>query len=378
MKRILILTASFGEGHNAAARNLRDALLHTSGGKVIVEVVDLFAQSMPRANSLCRSLYLSGINRAPSIWNAAYRFVDNTRFIHRNLYLFSSAIHRLRQILEEEKPVAVCCTYPLFTAFLEKIRQTGGPHLPELTLTIVTDSITINSIWYATQPDLFIVPNPETAEVLVDAGISPRKILEHGFPVPLTFTLPGEQPVLHPPGPENPPSILYMGNSLPHLSPKIIETLLAHENWHITAAIGRDETLIQSLRDTFSTAVEQGRLTLLGWAKNMPRLIMSHHFVIGKAGGATVQETIAARTPLIVTQIVPGQEEGNYTLLQRHDCAALATTPAAIADTIATALKDDAHGWHAWRARLETLSRPDAALRTADYLLQRTHATQHY
>ena len=26
MKRILILTAGFGEGHNAAARNIRDAL----------------------------------------------------------------------------------------------------------------------------------------------------------------------------------------------------------------------------------------------------------------------------------------------------------------------------------------------------------------
>ena len=33
--------------------------------------------------------------------------------------------------------------------------------------------------------------------------------------------------------------------------------------------------------------------------------------------GAT-QEAIAARCPMIVNQIVPGQEEGNYELLRRH------------------------------------------------------------
>ena len=41
MKKILILTASFGDGHNAAARNLRDAIeLLTDDAKV--EVLDVF------------------------------------------------------------------------------------------------------------------------------------------------------------------------------------------------------------------------------------------------------------------------------------------------------------------------------------------------
>ena len=39
MKKVLILTAGFGEGHNAAARNLRDALEFISD-EVKVEVLD--------------------------------------------------------------------------------------------------------------------------------------------------------------------------------------------------------------------------------------------------------------------------------------------------------------------------------------------------
>ena len=62
---------------------------------------------------------------------------------------------------------------------------------------------------------------------------------------------------------------------------------------------------------------EQGeRASHLGWTNQMPELMMSHHLVISKAGGATVQEAIAARCPMIVNQVIPGQEEGNAELIE--------------------------------------------------------------
>ena len=42
MKKILIFTAGFGEGHNTAARNIRDALEHIAPDEARVEVLDLF------------------------------------------------------------------------------------------------------------------------------------------------------------------------------------------------------------------------------------------------------------------------------------------------------------------------------------------------
>jgi processive 1,2-diacylglycerol beta-glucosyltransferase len=51
MKKILILTAGFGDGHNAAARNLREAIdLVTDDAKV--EVVDLFESTYSALNTL--------------------------------------------------------------------------------------------------------------------------------------------------------------------------------------------------------------------------------------------------------------------------------------------------------------------------------------
>jgi hypothetical protein len=57
MKKVLILTAGFGEGHNAAARNLRDALEFISD-EVQVEVLDLFESSYGSMNTLARSVRL--------------------------------------------------------------------------------------------------------------------------------------------------------------------------------------------------------------------------------------------------------------------------------------------------------------------------------
>ncbi len=53
------------------------------------------------------------------------------------------------------------------------------------------------------------------------------------------------------------------------------------------------------------------RSRCIGWTDRIPTLLQTHHCVISKAGGAAVQEAMAARCPLLIDYIVPGQEEGN-------------------------------------------------------------------
>ena len=76
MKKILILTAGFGEGHNSAARGLRQALAQVGGRQVQVQVHDLFADTYGMANDWVREAYLGLINHAPHVWAAIYRVLD--------------------------------------------------------------------------------------------------------------------------------------------------------------------------------------------------------------------------------------------------------------------------------------------------------------
>jgi len=136
-------------------------------------------------------------------------------------------------------------------------------------------------------------------------------------------------------------------------------TLLRRTDWELTFAVGRDEGLYRRIE-----RVTQGRsapTTLLRWTDQIPLLLSTHHAVISKAGGATTQEAIAARCPMIVNQIVPGQEEGNYELLRQRGIGSLARTPEEVLGALQGAFENHGAQWNQWRERLESLARPRAA-----------------
>ena len=114
----------------------------------------------------------------------------------------------------------------------------------------------------------------------------------------------------------------------------------------------------------------RGPARLIGWTKEVPTLLASHHLLISKAGGATTQETIAAGCPMVISQIAPGQEEGNAQLLVDNHAGALALTPARIAETVQAAFADDARICREWMQNIARLSRPDAARDNARFILE--------
>ncbi len=109
---------------------------------------------------------------------------------------------------------------------------------------------------------------------------------------------------------------------------------------------------------------------LIGWTREVPALLASHHLLISKAGGATTQETIAAGCPMIISQIAPGQEEGNAQLLVDNHAGVLALTPERIAETVREAFAHDAKVCREWMQNIARLSRPDAARDNARFILE--------
>ena len=120
------------------------------------------------------------------------------------------------------------------------------------------------------------------------------------------------------------------------------------------------------LRDAFP-----GRVKIKGWTRRVPQLLNAHHLVIGKAGGATVHEAIAARCPMLVHHLVPGQEEGNLRLLEAIGAGRLADSPEAIRGTLADLLADDAALWRRMKRKLALHGRNAGAIATARHILGR-------
>src|SRR4051794_6293697 len=96
MKRILILTAGYGEGHNAAARALAAAVTEAGGE---ARVRDFFLESYGRTQELAQRIYVECINRAPRLWSMFYALMDRLPMMR---FCIEPSLYVLRQRLAED------------------------------------------------------------------------------------------------------------------------------------------------------------------------------------------------------------------------------------------------------------------------------------
>lgn len=358
MPKVLLLTAGYGEGHNAAARGLHAALTEVGAD---AEIVDLFALTGGTFYEKTRRGYIDLINRAPKVWAAAYGLIDKVPTGAISAPFLGAMRRALAAMVVEKRPDVIVSVYPIYGYLVERLWPNTATR-PFAFHTVVTDSITINSIWYRCRSDSFLVPNEETAHVMIQRGVPQKRLRVLGFPVPPRFAR--ERPV-RPACP--PPRVLYMINAGKDQAPGIVARLLKLEPLHLTVTVGKDEGLRARIEEAAARAGKP--VEIHGWTPQMPELLMTHHVLIGKAGGATVQECIAACTPMLMTQVVPGQEEGNAELLFQNRCGALCPTPDALAEKIEQLFASEATEWRAWELNIVRLSKPDAALQIAKFLL---------
>ncbi len=169
MKKVLILTAGFGDGHNTAARNVADALELISD-EVKVEVLDVFQSGLGLLNDVLKKAYLGVTRFAPGVWNGIYSMLDNSKGLESNLLAFGNLKSALERILEQAQPDCVMSTYPVYAHVIREIYRDHSER-PFRFITVVTDSISVNSSWFRAPSDWYCVPNEATAGVLRQNGV---------------------------------------------------------------------------------------------------------------------------------------------------------------------------------------------------------------
>jgi processive 1,2-diacylglycerol beta-glucosyltransferase len=365
MKKILIFTAGFGEGHNTAARNIRDAIEHLAADEAKVEVLDLFDTCYGKLNDFFRKAYIAAINRTPRVWGKIYSVIDGTQFVESNMMMLTKMKRAMSDVLADLEPDAVVSTYPIYNYVIDAIYADGRPRNFSQ-ITVITDSITVNSVWYRCMSDYFLVSNDDTANVLRNAGVPEQQIRIFGFPVTYRFSeMPDER---YRSGENGPRRILYLINSGKKEAPALVRRLCKRTDIQLTVTVGRDATLRREIESVVNAQADP--VEILGWTNRMPELLTSHHLVITKAGGATVQEAIAARTPVIISQVVPGQEEGNARLIVENECGCIAPDPEAILGALNNAFHHGEKRLKSWVANISKLSKPDASLQIARFILE--------
>jgi processive 1,2-diacylglycerol beta-glucosyltransferase len=360
--RILIVTAAFGEGHNSAARNLAVAL-EIAGA--VARVADPCLLGVPRITDLVNRAYRQVTTHYPRLWGHIYHSTAHMDLSRKRSPILRRVETALAKLIAEYQPDAVVSTYPLYPYFMARINRETGRALP--VFTVVTDSIEINAAWTRLTCDRWLLTDSATREALIRQGLPAEKLIDTGFPVHPVFA--ELQPV-----PADDPCeafrILYFptaqlsflrrhARALLDTSPQIRLTIILGKN--VRALFSR----AREIKDAYP-----GRVRIVGWTRQVPRFLNSHHLVIGKAGGATVHEAIAARCPMLIHHLVPGQEEGNLRLLEIIGGGHLAPTTESLTRHVTDLLADHAAAWRGMKHALIRHGRNAGAIAAAGTVLR--------
>jgi UDP-N-acetylglucosamine:LPS N-acetylglucosamine transferase len=158
--RVLILTASIGEGHDLPARILTEQLRAESPGTEVVVRDGLRALGRP---------FVLVNERAPGvvffrfqwIWDAAYwlfvHFRPTRRLTQRLVWLAGS--RGLLRLVREVDPDAIVSVYPMTTEVLGRLRRIGRVRVP--VCAAITD-LAMMHYWAAPGVDLHLITHPES------------------------------------------------------------------------------------------------------------------------------------------------------------------------------------------------------------------------
>jgi len=361
MKKFLILTASFGRGHMSVAEHVKTALDNHPGG-FEAKIIDYGEYaSGPFAHS--QRSYDATTKYIPKAWQVFFDITNDEKAIIGlcNLQLKLSK-KRTIELLKKERPDMIVITFAGWVYAASKIAKAFDPHIKVVSL--ATDSITIHLSWMLGDLDAFIVPDKDTAEIVIEDGMNPQLVKAIGYPVnPKLYDkkFDGAAFLKNQGLDPNKKSILLIPTLLnKDKTIELIEQIASSEQYNLSVICGRDKELYRKLHKSEVAGI----VNLVGWTNKMPDYMLASDIIITKAGGSTTQECIAAQKPVIINQIVPGQEQGNALYVEKNHLGLVALTNA---DIIHAIEQVDKH-YKTYQRNLKRVFQPDAAGKVADYL----------
>ena len=368
--RVLILTASYGSGHNAAAQSLATVL--TAAG-ASVTVVDHFRDLVhPTFDRLSRGLYAWILRRAPAAWGLAYGIGD--RLSSDSRWAFGMpcvGASRLGQLLDALAPDAVVSVHATPTVALSTLAREGRRIPPHTT--VVTDFVA-HSQWIAPGVDRYCVAAQEVKHEFVARGIAPDRVIVTGVPVRAGFETPLDQLAARRALGLSPdlPVVLSMAGAqgsfgrLVEVAGALMELRAPVQSLVVT---GHDT----ELGERISRLTAGSSVRVFGFVDDVRPLMAAADVLVSKAGGMTLAEAMAAELPILTYGSLPGQERRNERFASRAGIALVARRPRDLGRTLERALSEPKL-LDRLRGQIRLTRRPDASRHIASLVLERAIA----
>lgn len=330
-ERVLLVSATIGEGHNATARAVEDSARRLWPGCEVTWLDTLHVMG-PGVGSLFRWIYVRNVESTPWLYDLFYDALWRYRWFADASRRFVGAWsgRRLRPLVRRYRPDLVISTYPMGTAGLDWLRRHGELETP---VAAVVSDFSPHPFW--------VYPEVDMHYVMSEASLREMRRVQPDAAADVC--VPPVSPAFRPASkaesrrafgvPEDGFLVLVSCGSLGFGSvERAVETALAvPEVRGVVVACGSNEELRKRL---LARAEPEPRLRPLGWVRDMPTLTAAADVVVTNAGGATALEALACGRTVVMFEPIAGHGRGNADLMARAGLAELCSTRAELTDTL--------------------------------------------
>ena len=311
VRRILVLTADAGFGHRSAADAVAAALRETYGDACAVQVVNpLEDRHVPALLRESQADYDRVVREMPGLYELGYRASDATvptAVVESALTVM--LFEAMRDLLRGYQPDAIVTTYPLYQAPLGAVYAIGRRYVP--LLSVITDLVTVHRLWFHEAADLCLAPTQAVRDLAIKYGLPPDRVQVTGIPVRPALAREDWDRVALRAGlgwDSGLVTALVVGSKRVGHLPDVLRAL-NHSGLPLQLVVvaGGDDELYRQLQ----TTEWHGPTHLYNFVTDMPALMHASDCIICKAGGLIVSEALASGLPLLLVDVLPGQETGN-------------------------------------------------------------------
>lgn len=339
MSDIIFLVASYGTGHIKVALSLQSAILKENP-RLETKVIDFIDLVDPYLNEISQWVFIKILKYYPSLWGRFFKKTENIdidSFRHNLFNILGSS--KLVDLLKDENPKVIVCTYPLQVGVLSRLKRLGVIDIP--IVSVVTD-IAVHSFWLHPYVDLYIVANSMAKDILISKGVPPYKIADIGIPIDPKFAEPVCKDLAYDffGLKRDTPIVLSMMGGY-GLESKLIDVVnvLTEIDMPFQGVVvtGRNERLRKLLTEKVG---ERNNIEVFGYIDNIRELMSISDILITKAGAVTISEALAMETPMILYGIIPGHEEENAQFLMKNNAALVAYDKSELKEKVKLLLSD--------------------------------------
>lgn len=309
MKTVLILTASTGQGHNAAADSLAEAF--SSKGYNVVKY-----EFIKESNRVLNRVVVTGYEllalKMPRFYGNLYKLSDVKKINNVVVkHAFLKAKSKVLEVVREINPSIIIGTHPFSVSVISKLKERKQIDIPFIS--IVTD-FKAHYCYIDDFVDAYITGSDYTKEDMCKKDVPQYKVFSYGIPIRKDFLFQDENCIDRDSEYFN---VLIMAGSFGmNGMAKVVEQIIKNEHkLKVIVVCGNNNHLKNELINNYSHMIKNESMEVLGFTKQIPKLMQNADMIITKPGGLTVSEAIVKELPMIIPYAIPGQEVQNTEFL---------------------------------------------------------------